>query len=222
MTGDLPAGSGTNHEPGGAEASGRRVANLVLVCELVALPLAANQVRCLANGQLPADKGNIGFIRPRSVPEGRVVALVPVLGQRLVVGHVRDGHGIEYVRTLGPGSDPKQFASLIVVRDSCANESERAVTARHRPSGKMLVKAYFRESTLARKCLDRPCKRQVVGSSPTSGSLRSGRAPRVWSGTPGPVGHPAPVPAPDPARARRRRRARGFTPYPSSRWVTSL
>jgi hypothetical protein len=106
------------------------VTNLVLVGQLVAVSLAANQRSGVAGGQPTSDERDVGLVRPRGVPEGRVVALVPVLSQRLVVTYVR-GHRVEYGRALGRQKRPKRFAWLTVVRDSCANEPGNGVTARH-------------------------------------------------------------------------------------------
>jgi hypothetical protein len=56
---------------------------------------------------------------------------------------------VEDVR-LGPRKREQHFTWLTVVGDSCANEAETAVMARHPPSAKLLVNAHFRETLQAR------------------------------------------------------------------------
>ena len=86
------------------------MANPVPVGDLVALALATNQARRLAGAQAASDERHVGLIRPRGVAERWVVALVPVLGQKLVVTYVRGHHGVEYVRAVGRQKRPKRFA----------------------------------------------------------------------------------------------------------------
>jgi hypothetical protein len=175
VTGDLPAGCGTNDKAGGAEAAGRRVAHPVPVGHLVALPLARMRVaasRALRRPRMSETSVSYDLVAFRN---GGSSPVCPYWVNTSSSG--RSGK-----TTPSSMSGPWDRAGDLMLR--LTNRRARFVRERirrHRHGPAPAVSKSPGQALFARigpgheNPLDHPCKRQVVGSTPTSGSANSSR-----------------------------------------------